>query len=182
PAAESVPLGVVFPPKLVARFTRFHCTTEDETKPVPVTVRVKPAPPTVAVLGDMLLTVGAGFGMDSVAAAEAPPPGAGVKTVIAALPAVTMSVGGMEAVSSVALTKVVGRAVPFQRTMDEATKSAPLTVSVTPALPTVTLLGERLVTVGTGFVTDKLTAPDVPPPGAGVKTGIAALPAAARRG
>src|SRR4029453_13706141 len=94
--AGIVALSVVVPPNVVARFTPFHCTTEDETKPVPVTGGGKRAPPAVAVLGDMLLTVGAGFGMDSVAAAEAPPPGAGVKTVIAALPAVTMSGGGME--------------------------------------------------------------------------------------
>jgi hypothetical protein len=50
----------------------------------------------------------------------------------------------------VALTNVVVRATPFQRTPDEATKLLPLTVSVVAALPATALAGERLLATGTG--------------------------------
>jgi hypothetical protein len=48
-----------------------------------------------------------------------------------------------------ALTNVVVRAAPFQRTPDAATKPLPLTVSVRPALPATAVVGERLLATGT---------------------------------
>ena len=84
-----------------------------------------------------------------------------------------------------ALTNVVVREAPFQRTTDDATKLVPLTVSVRPALPATAPVGERLLATGTGgtdapgsgggvgaggAVMVKVTVPDVPPPGAGVTT------------
>jgi hypothetical protein len=61
---------------------------------------------------------------------EAPPPGKGLKTVIVAWPTVSVSLGGIEALSSVPLMKVVGRSEPFQRTADVVTKPVPITVRV----------------------------------------------------
>src|SRR6267142_2098801 len=111
---------------------------------------------------------------------DVPPPGAGLKTVTRAVPAVRRSVAGIVAVSWVADTYVVGRLVPFHRTIELVTKFVPVTVSVNPELPAVTRFGTRLVVPGTGFVIEKLCGFDVPPPGAGLTTVTCATPAVAR--
>jgi hypothetical protein len=49
-----------------------------------------------------------------------------------------------------ALTNVVVREAPFQRTTDDETKPLPLTVSVRLALPATALVGEMLLATGTG--------------------------------
>ena len=74
---------------------------------------------------------------------------------------------------------MVGSARPFQSTLDAETKLVPLTVSVTPAAPAVTLAGASEDSVGTGLalVIVKADVFDVPPPGAGVLTATPALPA-----
>ena len=82
---------------------------------------------------------------------EVPPPGAGVTTVTGALPAVTMSLAGIAAVSCPAFTNVVVRAAPFQRTSEVPTKLLPFTVSVKPAPPAAVLVGASDVRTGTGF-------------------------------
>jgi hypothetical protein len=46
---------------VVVRFEPFHCTTELDTKPVPLTVSVNAAPPATAVLGLRLVVVGTGL-------------------------------------------------------------------------------------------------------------------------
>jgi hypothetical protein len=46
--------------KVVVRFAPFHCTTESVTKPVPLTVSVKAAPPAVRDDGLMLEITGTG--------------------------------------------------------------------------------------------------------------------------
>jgi hypothetical protein len=67
-------------------------------------------------------------------------------------------------------TKVVALAVP-ERTMTlVGTKLDPLTVMVKAAPPVSTGVGVRDESVGTGLLTMKVTADDVPPPGAGVET------------
>ena len=57
-------------------------------RPVPVTSRRKLKPPADAVLGDRELMTGEpdGLGMLNTKAAEVPPPGAGLRTVISAVP------------------------------------------------------------------------------------------------
>ena len=57
-------------------------------KPLPVTVKVKAAPPAIAEFGLMLLMEGTGFGCITVKVApfEVPPPGAGLNTVTVACP------------------------------------------------------------------------------------------------
>jgi hypothetical protein len=53
---------------------------------------------------------------------ETPPPGAGLKTVIEAVPGIVRSEAGMAARSCVSETNVVGRSEPFHRTIEPETK------------------------------------------------------------
>src|SRR5215471_19289083 len=85
----------------------------------------------------------------------------------------------MVAVSCVALTKVVVRLAPFTCTVAPLTKFVPFTVKVNAAPPAVALLGERLLMVGTGLLTVKVAAADVPPPGVGFVTFTESVPAVA---
>jgi hypothetical protein len=78
------------------------------------------------------------------------PPGTGVKTVTGTDPALARSVAVIAARSWVALTKVVVRAVPFQRTTEELAKPLPFTVSVKPELLAEAVAGERVLATGTG--------------------------------
>ena len=71
---------------------------------------------------------------------------------------------------------------PFHRTLDPETKLEPVTVRVKAGPPAVPELGEVEVRVGTGLLTAvmvKVCAPDVPPPGVGLKTVTVAVPAEA---
>ena len=76
-------------------------------KLVPFTVKVKADPPAVALTGLMVVVVGTGLlatVIVNVWALEVPPPGAGVKTVTVAVPAVARSDARIAAVSCVAET------------------------------------------------------------------------------
>src|SRR2546425_1184541 len=110
------------------------------------------------------------------AGVDVPPPGEGLKTVRLTEPPVSRSVAGMLALSWVALTRAVVRELPFQRTTELATKLEPVTVSVNAAPPTAALVGESERRAGTGLVTLKLSAPERPPPGAGLKTVTSVVP------
>src|SRR5215470_1152231 len=100
------------------------------------------------------LTASAGGGATVKAnEADVPPPGAGVKTVTGTVPAVATSAAAIAVVRRVALTKVVGRSAPFQRTTDPLTKPLPSTVSVNAVVPAGTLAGVSALSVGTGAVT-----------------------------
>src|SRR6267143_1352456 len=61
---------------------------------------------------------------------ELPPPVAGLKTVMAAVPVATMSPAGIWAVTPPLLTNAVGRSLPFQRTTELDTKFTPPTAKV----------------------------------------------------
>jgi hypothetical protein len=87
--------------------------------------------------------------MMNVAAAEVPPPGAGLTTVTLAVPAAAMSVAGIVAVSCVGETNVVARAAPFQFTVEPLTKLPPLAVSVAAGPPAVAPDGLMLPRTGT---------------------------------
>ena len=93
----------------------------------------------------------AGPVMVKVSGLEAPPPGAGLVTVTAGLPAVVTSVAWMAAVSCVALTKVVVRATPLKLTTAPLTKLDPLTVRVKAPEPAVVVDGRSEVMAGTGL-------------------------------
>ena len=116
-------------------------------------VSVNAAPPAVALVGEIELSVGAGFVavMLNVFAVEVPPPGVGVKTVTEALPVAAMSLARIWACSLVLLTNVVVRLLPFQRTTDEATKFDPVATSVKAPLPAAAVLGMIELSVGTGL-------------------------------
>ena len=127
---------------------------------------------------ETLATLGA---IVKVCAFEVPPPGAGVTTVTAAVPAVAMSAAVMAAVSRVALTKVVIRAFPFQFTVELAVKLAPLTVKVNAAPPATAMFGLIELVVGAGILglMVNVAAGEEPPPGDGFWTTTLAVPAEA---
>jgi len=133
--------------------------------------------------GAMELSVGTGFGalIVNVCALDRPPPGAGLNTVTGTVPAVAMSLAEIVAVSWVLLPYVVARSAPFHRTMDDAMKFVPVTVSVKPGSPAVLLFGAMELSVGTGFgaLIVNVCALDRPPPGAGLNTVTGAVPAVA---
>ena len=84
---------------------------------------------------------------------DEPPPGVGLLTVMLAVPAEAMSLAGMEAVSFVALLKVVVRSDPFHRTVAPETKLEPLTVRAKPGSPASAELGLMPEIEGTGLLT-----------------------------
>ena len=149
-------------------------------------------PPRGAVILAMMLPSGVRFceaGADEMAsdrAADVPPPGAGFNTVTCAVPAVATSAAAMDAVRRVALTKLVLRLAPFQRTVEPAMKFEPSTVRVKPALPAVALAGAIEDSSGNGLLASgavaliaNVSTVELPPPGAGLKTDTWAGPAAA---
>jgi hypothetical protein len=127
--AGTVAVKVVSLTNVVVCGVPAHRTTELLTKLTPVTVIVKPDPPAVAEFGETEVTPGAGFSIEKVAEADVPPPGAGLTTVMGTVPVEVRSLAGTAAVSEVALTKLVVRAVPFQSTTAPLTKFEPVTVS-----------------------------------------------------
>jgi hypothetical protein len=84
--------------KVVALALPLKLTTESETKFVPSTVRVKPAPPAITDVGEVSIVVGTGLLTVKVWVEDAPPPGAGVTTVNRKVPAAATSVAGTMAV------------------------------------------------------------------------------------
>ena len=96
---------------VVLRFEPFTRTTEPDTKLLPVTVNVNPAPPAVALAGEILANDGCGLltASDSVPVVEP----SGLITPMARLPVEAMSLAGIAAVSCVELTKVVVRFAPL---------------------------------------------------------------------
>src|SRR5205807_90345 len=97
-------------------------------------------------------------------------PGAGFVTAMGNEPAVATSAAAIGAVTNVELTNVVVRAEPLKFTTDVETKFVPFTVTVKPASPAFLELGEMLVVVGTGLLTVRVCALEIPPPGAGFVT------------
>ena len=85
---------------------------------------------------------------------DKPPPGE--LTVMLAVPAETMSPAGMEAVSFVALLKVVVRSDPFHRTVAPETKLEPLTVRAKPGSPASAELGLMPEIEGAGLLTARV--------------------------
>lgn len=99
--------------KVVARSAPFQRTFEEELKFVPVAVSVKEGPPTIAELALIEDRVGARLLIVNVRVLDVPPPGAGLNTVIRAVPAVAMFSIGMVALRALTLETEVGIATPF---------------------------------------------------------------------
>jgi hypothetical protein len=108
------------------------------------------APKVCPLVGLVSVTTGRPFAVN-VTLFEAMPPGGGFSTDTVNEPEACTSVAGMAAVSVCALTKVVVRFAPLNRTIAPLTKLLPLTVSVNAPLPTSRTVGAMLVTVGTGL-------------------------------
>lgn len=153
-----------------------HRTVEVFTKPLPVTVSVKPLAPNVTLDGDKAPATGTGLSTVKSNAFDAPPPGAGLTTFTNAVPAAATSVESIAAVTSASLTKVVVLAEPFHSTVAPGTNWLPVTVSVKAPLPEITLAGESDPATGAGLSIMNAIAPEVPPPGAGVITVTFAVP------
>ena len=77
-------------------------------------------------------------------------------TVTLAVPAVAMSLAGMDAVKLVALFRLVVRFDPFHRTVEPETKFEPLTVRANSGLPAMAEFGLIPVMAGTGFWTERV--------------------------
>jgi hypothetical protein len=111
-----------------------HWTTEQGRMFVPVTVKVSAGLPAAAEVCDNELIVGdasAVVGVERVKGSEVDVPIEFV-TVTGVVPGNAACAAAMVAVSCVALTKVVGCAVPFQFTSESLVKFVPVTVSVKP--------------------------------------------------
>ena len=151
--------------------------------PVPVVVRVKAPLPAVTVAGLRLLMLGVGFTLATVSgrAADVPPPGAGVNTLMLGDPAAAISLAGMAAVSCVDETNVVVRPAPLTWTIELLVKLEPVTVRVKAAPPADAAVGLMLDRTGAGVGAAMVKAREleVPPPEPGVDTLIWANPALA---
>ena len=121
-------------------------------------------------MGVIALRVGLGFVMLTEAEAEIPPPGAGVLTAALTTSAVTQALASRVTRSSVLLTYWVDTALPFQMICEAAANPVPVNTRAVAPLPTGTLNGTMLASVGTGLPTVKDSALDCPPPGVGVDT------------
>ena len=144
--------------KLVVSALPFHWTTAPETKPVPLTVRVKAGPPAVAESGLSEVITWPAV-MVKVALADGTPFST---TVTLAGPAAAMRLAGTWAVNCVALTKVVVSALPFHWTTAPEAKPVPLTVRVKAAPPAVAPLGLSEEITGPPLIV-KVAPPDVTP-------------------
>jgi hypothetical protein len=144
----------------------FHKTCELERNCVPLTVRVNAAPPTVALKGEIEVTLGVGLAIVKFTGLDRPPPGAGFCTATVAVPAELRSDAGTCAVSEVLDTCVVPSAAPFHSMIEAGMKPLPDAVTVSAALPAVAEFGVNPLTVGTGFcgVCGEPPPPFDPPP------------------
>jgi hypothetical protein len=165
--------------KVVVRGAPFHSTTEFVSKPVPINVIVA-ACPDGTICGDIEVRTGVGLVTLNGSAALVPPPGAGFCTVTALAELLASAEAGSVAFNSVALTHNVANAEPFQATLDEGTKPVPVRSSVCVPDPATTLAGLTAAITGGGLLIVKLAAAELPPPGAGLKTVMAAVPPSTR--
>lgn len=156
------------------RFAPFTLTTDPATKLDPLTVNVKPEPPALTVVGDMVESEGAGLFTVKVRAELVPPPG--VDAVIANDPAAARSLLVRVVESCVPLINVVLRAPPLTCKTELLMKLLPVAVSVTGPLPAVAADGEMLLRVGAAAATLRFSVFDVQFPSAEFETVIARFP------
>ena len=122
----------------VESVTPLNCTTAPFTKLLPVTVISNVAAPAVTTDGEMELITAAGLLMVNVLIMDVPPPGAGVKTVMAVVPVLTTLLGGTVAFSWELLTKLVVSEIPFHCATEVLEKLLPVKTIVKPDEPAVT--------------------------------------------
>lgn len=112
-AAVKSACRLVFEMKVVGRALPFQATTEVGKKFIPVTATLNAGPPATAELGVISVMVGGGVWMTKVSGPDVPPPGAGLETVIVAVPGVAISAALIAACRLVLDPNVVVRAAPF---------------------------------------------------------------------
>jgi hypothetical protein len=88
---------------------------------------------------------------------DTPPPGAAEDTVTEAQPSCFTREASTVAARLVLLITVVGRALPFQLTVEAEVKPVPVTVSVNVEPPEAAILGERAEIAGTGLYSAPVT-------------------------
>ncbi len=177
-----VAVNVVALTNVVGCGAPFQSTTELLTKLVPVSVIVNAGTPALTVFGEIEVSVGTGL----LAALtlkftefDGPPPGFGLLTKTAGVPALATSVVRIVAVTCVEFTNAVVLFAPPKLTTEPLTKLVPFTVNVNPPEPAATPVGDNEVTVGTGFdggVIVNVTVFDSPPPGVGFVTATKGVP------
>src|SRR4029077_9603683 len=152
-------------------------TVAPATKPVPVRVNVKAAPPAAAEVGATEARVKADPLIVNDRAPDVPPP-AGFVTVTFTVPAVAISAAGMVATICVLVTEEGVIGLDPKLTVAPATKPVPVRVNVKAAPPAAAEVGaiEARVKADPLIVNDR--APDVPPP-AGFVTVTFTVPAVA---
>jgi hypothetical protein len=168
--ARMVAVRVVLETKVVDRGEPFQFTTEVDTKFVPFTVIVKSELPAEVEVGEIEVVVGMGFVIVNVSAFDVPPPGAGVTTVIEAVPAVAISDAGTIAVNSLEEMNTVESRTPSQSTVEEEKKFDPSMVNINWGPPAVVEVGLRELRTGAELRTVNVCAFEVPPPGVGFVT------------
>ena len=146
--AGTVAVNCVALTYVVVNAVPFHFTTAPEANPLPFTVNVKAGPPATTGSGLSELIAGGGL-MVNVAPLEVKPL---ETTVTVGVPCDAIRLADTEAVNCVALTYVVGSAVPFQSTTAPEANPLPFTVSVKADPPAVALDGLSEVIDGTPIV------------------------------
>lgn len=141
---------------LFAPLTR---TNAPGAKLEPLTVRVNPEPPAVALAGDMLVSDGTGLFTVKARDELVPPPG--VATVIDNVAAVARSELVRAVDNCVPLMTVVLRAAPLTWITEFPMKLLPVAVRVSGLLPAFAADGEMLLSVGVAAATVRLTTFDV---------------------
>jgi len=177
-AAVNCAVSCVALTNVVGRLLPLNRTIELALKLVPLTVNTKSASPASLFVGEILVSVGTGLLTVRLTGFELPPPGSELKTVIGKSPFATTSAAVICAVICVELTRVLGRSLPLKRTTELALKLVPLTVNTKAASPANLVVGEMVVTVGTGLLTARSLELEIPPPGNGLKTVIGNVPVA----
>jgi hypothetical protein len=142
---------------------------------VPVNVIVAAAPGGT-LRGEIVLIAGTGLFTSYATAVDVPPPGAGFATVTISSELPRIELAGKDDFNSPVLTKDVERFTPFQVTLEDGTNPVPFTSSGVGPAPATALVGVIVTIAGSGLFTWNATAPDVPPPGAGLATVTAADP------
>jgi hypothetical protein len=134
-------------------------TTEVGTKFEPLSVIVAgPVAPATTLAGLAVSVLGTGLLTVSAVEADVPPPGEGLKAVIASVPPTARSDAVSVAEIWFVLWKAVVRALPFTWTVVAGTKLVPVRVAVADAVSAMTLAGLTCATAGVGLFTTRFTA------------------------
>jgi hypothetical protein len=119
--------------------------------PEPDNVTSVSGSPTFAAAGESVRSAGIAFNTETVAGAEAPPPGVGFVTTSDLYPAVANCAAFAETISCVAPAEVTDSATPASVTVEVGRKPDPVRVSVVAAEPTGIVAGATNATPGVGY-------------------------------